>query len=227
MRAELLVLVGPSGAGKTTIANRLVRDRPVEFMHSVSVTTRRPRAGERPGREYHFATRDEFKAMIVAGALVEWAEVHDEFYGTPARNLSGDDEPGPLPVLDIDVQGAMQVIEHAPSALVIFILPPGPRRWIGRLVERGTESPRQILRRLRTALRELRAAPSFNEFIVNEDLDLAVEQILAISHNAVGRRSCRAEMDSLSSRLAGGARAEIARLEEICATPTWPNREKR
>lgn len=216
MRVELLVLVGPSGAGKTTIAARLVREHPDGFVLSVSATTRKPRAGERPGREYHFVTRDEFKAMRAAGELVEWAEVHGEHYGTPVRNLSGDAEPGPVPVLDIDVQGAMQVIEHAPSALVIFILPPDPDRWIGRLVDRGTESPRQILRRLRTALGELRAAPSFKDFIVNEDLDLAVEQILAIARGAEGRPSCPDDLDSLCRRLADGARGEIARLEDIC-----------
>ena len=216
MRAELLVLVGPSGAGKTTISERLVRDHPDRFVLSVSATTRRPRAGERTGREYHFVTRDEFEAMVAAGQLIEWAEVHGEYYGTPVENLSGDGKPGPVPVLDIDVQGAMQVIEHAPSALVIFILPPGPRRWIGRLVERGTESPRQILHRLRTALGELRAASSFREFIVNEDLDPAVEQVLAIAREAAGGRGCEGEPDSLVSELAAGARAEIARLQRVC-----------
>ena len=216
MRAPLLVLVGPSGVGKTTIAARLVRDYPDRFVPSVSATTREPRAGERAGREYHFVTRGEFEAMVAAGELIEWAEVHGEYYGTPIVNLSGDGEPGPVPVLDIDVQGAMQVIERAPSALVIFILPPGPRRWLGRLAERGTESPRQILRRLRTALRELRAAPSFREFIVNEDLDPAVEEVLAIARKTGARRGGEGELDSLCSRLAAGARAEIARLESIC-----------
>ncbi len=216
MKPQILVLVGPSGAGKTTIATRLVCDHPDRFIPSVSATTRRPRAGERTGREYHFVTRGEFGAMVAAGELIEWAEVHDEYYGTPIGNLCDDGTSGPVPVLDIDIQGAMQVIEHAPSALVIFILPPGPRRWLGRLVERGTESPRQILRRLRTALRELRAAPSFREFVVNEDLDAAVEQILGIVRDARARRGGREERDSLCRELAAGARAEIARLERIC-----------
>lgn len=209
------MLVGPSGAGKTTIATRLVHDYPDRFIPSVSATTRRPRAGERTGREYHFVTRSGFEAMIASGELIEWAEVHGEYYGTPVGNLSGDGEAGPVPVLDIDVQGAMQVIERAPSALVIFILPPGPRRWIGRLVERGTESPRQILRRLRTALRELQAVPSFREFIVNEDLDPAVAQVLAIARETGARRGGEPELDSLCRKLAAGARAEIARLEGI------------
>jgi len=213
VRTQLLVLVGPSGAGKTTIASRLVRDHPDRFIPSVSATTRSPRAGERAGREYHFVTRDEFEAMVSAGALIEWAEVHGEYYGTPVGSLSGDGERGPIPVLDIDVQGALQVIEHAPSALVIFILPPGPRRWLGRLAERGTESPRQILRRLRTALGELQAASSFRDFIVNEDLDPAVDQVLVMTRETGARRTGQEELDSLCRTLAAGARAEIARLE--------------
>ncbi len=216
MSVEVIVLVGPSGAGKTTIAERLVRDHPDRFVLSVSATTRRPRSGERTGREYQFVTRGEFEAMVGAGQLIEWAEVHGEYYGTPIGNLSRAGEPCPVPVLDIDVQGARQVIEHAPSALVIFILPPGPRRWIGRLVERGTESPVQILRRLRTALAELRAASSFRKSIVNEDLDLAVEQVLALTRAAEAGRGCEGEPDALVRRLVAGARAEIARLEGPC-----------
>lgn len=220
MTTELLVLVGPSGAGKTTIATRLVSDYPDRFIPSVSATTRRPREGEQAGREYHFVMHREFEKMAAAGELIEWAEVHGEYYGTPIGNLSREGDPGPLPVLDIDVQGAMQVVEHAPSALVIFILPPGPRRWLGRLVERGTESPRQILRRLRTALRELRAAPSFRQFIVNEDLDLAVEQVLAITWETADRPAGEGQLASLCGKLAAGARAEIARLEGVCDAGT-------
>ena len=215
MRAEPVVLVGPSGAGKTTIATRLVDLHPQDFALSVSATTRSPRSGEVPGRDYHFVSADEFKAMIGAGQLAEWAQVHGEYYGTPVRNLSRARSGGPTPILDIDVQGAGQVMKHAPCSLVIFIVPPGPNRWIRRLVGRGTESSRQIARRLRTALRELGAARSLGEFVVNEDLDSAVEQVLALARGTPVRSVADQQMDHLCEELESRARLEIARLEQL------------
>ncbi len=210
-----LVLVGPSGAGKTTIANELVSAHPDRFEPSISATTRSPRDGERHGREYLFVSGAEFDAMIRGGKLAEWAEVHGERYGTPAENLRDGSADGPVPVLDIDVQGARQILRRRTVALVIFILPPGPARWIGRLVGRGTESPREVGRRLRTALEELRSAPSFERFVVNEDLDRAVRQVLAHWTGEVGRRASTPEAGALCRRLEDGARLEIARLEAM------------
>lgn len=213
MREGPLILVGPSGAGKTTIATRLVGEHPNRFILSVSATTRQPRAGERLGRDYHFVSRRDFEAMIANGELAEWARVHGEYYGTPTRNLAPGGAEGPTPVLDIDVQGARQVMEHAPSALVIFIVPPGPGRWVKRLVGRGTESPRQISRRLRTALVELRAASSFEEFVVNEELGPAVEQIVALACGHAPHRTRVTGFRALCEELDVGARLEIDRLE--------------
>lgn len=208
-----LVLVGPSGVGKTTIAARLVERHAGRFALSVSATTRRPRPGEEDGRDYHFVSRGDFDEMIRAAELAEWAEVHGERYGTPAANLVPGPEGGPITVLDIDVHGARQVLKRAPSALVIFILPPGPEEWIGRLAGRGTESPREIARRLRTALRELAEAPSFNRFIVNADLERAVDAVLALVEGAGRERGASRGFASLCRALEAGARSGIERLE--------------
>ena len=208
-----LVLVGPSGVGKTTIADRLVRMRPDLFALSVSATTRRPRAGERRGREYAFVSRPVFERMIADGRLAEWAEVHGEYYGTPAGNLEGLSGDGPVPVLDIDVQGAGQIMKRGTGAFVIFILPPGPAEWIDRLAGRGTESPRALSRRLDTALGELRAARTFEHFVVNRDLDRTVRRVLAAAAGQPGRLKGAPEVAALCTRLEAGAGSEIRRLE--------------
>lgn len=208
-----LVLVGPSGAGKTTIAKELVSAHPDRFTPSVSATTRSPRGGERHGREYHFVSHSDFKRMVAEGELAEWAEVHGECYGTPVENLREASADGPVPVLDIDVQGARQILKRGIGALVIFILPPGPAEWVGRLAGRGTESPREIGRRLRTALQELRAAPSFERFVVNGNLDESVMRVVAHMAGEPGRRTPASEAAALCGRLETGARSEIARLE--------------
>lgn len=207
-----LVLVGPSGAGKTTIASRLVRKYPERFRFSVSATSRAPRGRERSGREYAFVSREEFEEMIASGALAEWAQVHGEYYGTPVDNLTGLMESGPVPVLDIDVQGARQVMRRGIDALVIFILPPGAAQWLARLTGRGTESPEGIVRRLRTAREELRKATTFEEFVVNRDLREAVVQVLKIADGGAGEGAFDPRVRALCRELDAGAAVEIARI---------------
>jgi guanylate kinase len=184
-----LVLAGPSGAGKTTIARRLVARFP-EFVFSVSATTRAPRSNEEDGRDYDFVSRDAFEAMVEVGELVEWAEVHGNLYGTPRKNLDRASAGDRCVVLDIDVQGARQIRERAPEAVLVFVLPPSADELRRRLANRGTEGWPEVRRRLRTAERELEQGGDFDYIIANEDLESAVARVRAIVQ-AEGSRTGR------------------------------------
>lgn len=178
-RAAPVVLAAPSGTGKTTIARALVEgDGP--FVFSVSVTTRPPREGERDGTDYGFVSRDEFQEMIDGDELVEFAEVHGNLYGTPRRNLVEAMERGEHVVLDIDVQGARQIRERVPEAVLVFVFPPSADALWARLTARGTEDPDEVRRRLRTARRELAEAETFHYVVVNDDLERAVASVRSI-----------------------------------------------
>lgn len=178
-RAVPVVLAGPTGAGKTTLAGRLVAG-PGAYVFSTSATTRAPRAGERNGVDYHFVDAEAFQRMIDAGDLVEWAEVHGRLYGTPRLELELAAERGEHVVLDIDVQGARQIRAAVPDARMIFVLPPDVGIMMARLVGRGTEAPDEIARRLRSALAELRALSDFDHVVINDDLDRCAEAIRRI-----------------------------------------------
>ena len=175
-RAAPVVLVAPSGAGKTTLAHRLVAasDR---FVFSISATTRAPRGGEQDGVDYYFVSDDNFEAMIDAGELAEWATVHGRLYGTPRAALEAAALRGEHVVLDIDVQGARQIRDSVPDARLIFVLPPSVAVLMKRLTGRGTEGAGEVERRLRSALDELQAASEFEHRVVNDDLDRCLEQI--------------------------------------------------
>lgn len=170
------MLSAPSGAGKTTISRALV-EKEEGFAFSVSATTRKARDGEVHGQDYWFLSKDEFTRMVEAGEFAEWAEVHGNFYGTPTKSLIQAGQGGSQVVLDIDVQGAMQIREAVPEALLLFILPPSVELLLQRLTGRGTEREETVRRRLNTALFELEAAENFDFLVINEDLDVAVREV--------------------------------------------------
>jgi guanylate kinase len=174
-----IVLAAPSGTGKTTLARRLVATS-AGYGFSVSATTRPARSGERDGIDYHFRDRAAFESMIERGELVEWAEVHGHLYGTPRSELELATRRGIHVVLDIDVQGAAQIRESAPEAVLIFVLPPSVRELLTRISDRGTEDRRAVAQRLRTALQELDAVLDFDYVVVNDGLDECLERIRSI-----------------------------------------------
>ncbi len=214
-----LVLVAPSGTGKTTLARALVERHPDRFTFSVSATTRAPRPGEVDGIHYHFLTDAAFRSLAEEGRLAEWAVVHGRMYGTPMESLDPALLDGRTPVLDIDVEGARQVAERIPSSTAIFLLPPGPEAWIHRLVGRGTETPDQVRTRLETALAELERAREFEEFVVNDRLMETIDGVVSVFGGSATAGVSKLKAESLCEELKRGARAWIQRLDSEAEGP--------
>ncbi|ONM50361.1 guanylate kinase [Nocardia donostiensis] len=180
-KGRLVVLVGPSAVGKSTVV-RCVRERLPELVFSVSATTREPRPGEVDGRDYRFVSRAEFDAMIGAGELLEWADIHGGLQrsGTPAGPVRAALAAG-LPVLvEVDLEGARAIRKSMPEALLVFLAPPSWEELVSRLRTRGTESPEVIERRLQTARVELAACDEFDIVIVNDAVTSACEQLVSL-----------------------------------------------
>jgi guanylate kinase len=178
-RPTVIVVSAPSGAGKTTVLARVLRDLGgIRF--SVSHTTRPPRGAERDGVEYHFVDRAAFERLREEGGLLEWAEVHGNFYGTGVAEIERARAAGVDILLDLDVQGAAQVRRRIPEAVTVFILPPSYEVLEGRLRGRGQDDEVTIRRRLAAAGREIVAFEQYDYAIVNEDLDACVEELKSI-----------------------------------------------
>lgn len=180
----LLVLSGPSGVGKGTLCARL-RSLSPELVYSVSATTRKPREGEVDGVNYFFKTREQFEAMIEAGELLEWAEYVGNFYGTPKSFVQETIDQGKDIILEIDVQGAMQVKERFPEAIFIFVLPPSLEELQSRITNRGTETESSIRSRMAAAAEELKLMEHYDYAVVNDVLETAcnrVQSIIAAEH---------------------------------------------
>jgi guanylate kinase len=177
--ARVFVITGPSGVGKGTLIRGLL-ERVPELELSVSATTRDPRPGERGGVEYHFLDADEFERRAQAGDFVEHADYSGRRYGTLRSELERRLADGAPVVLEIEVQGARQVREALPDAVLVFIAPPSTEALRARLVGRGTDAGEQIEQRLRTAERELEARSEFAHVVVNDRLEQATGELAAI-----------------------------------------------
>lgn len=183
-KGKLIVISGPSGAGKSSVVFRAIEGRR-DMCFSTSATTRAPRPGEQDGREYFFVTRERFLEMVEQNELLEHAEYVNNFYGTPRAYVEQQMDAGMNVVLDIEVQGARQVREKMPEAILIFVIPPDLEELRRRLVNRGTDSLEVIEGRLTRARQEYAEADFYNYLIVNDDLSQAAAEfssILAAEH---------------------------------------------
>jgi guanylate kinase len=174
----LLIVSSPSGAGKTTLTN-LLRERVEGVAFSVSHTTRKPRANEKDGREYHFVTPDVFRRMIAEDAFLEWARVHQNYYGTSRREVvrAADSR---VVLFDVDYQGARQIKCTAPDAVAVFILPPNMQTLEARLRGRASEDESAVQRRFDAAKDEIAHYGLFDYVLVNDKLEVAIAQLVAI-----------------------------------------------
>ena len=178
-KGKLIVISGPSGAGKSTVAFKAMEGRD-DLCFSTSVTTRQPRPGEVDGREYFFIQAQEFIRMIDNDELLEHAQYVSNFYGTPRKYVEEMLASGKNVLLDIEVQGARQVREKMPEAVMIFFVPPSLEELERRLVGRGTDSPEVIRSRLERARQEYKEADVYDYIIVNDDVDRAAAELSAI-----------------------------------------------
>jgi guanylate kinase len=172
----LVVLSSPSGGGKTVIAEKLLKKHP-EFSRSVSVTTRRKRPGEKDGVHYYFVKRADFQKKIKRGEFAEWAKVFGDYYGTPKKNIRKAEGEKEVLLLVLDVQGGIALKRKYPRSVLIFILPPSLPELRRRLVNRGTDDPEVIRKRLKLALKEISYAGKYDYLVVNENLSQTVELI--------------------------------------------------
>jgi len=175
----LIVISGASGTGKGTVCKELLaRERGVAF--SVSATSRAPREGEQDGREYYFRTRVEFEAMIAEGAFLEYADVYGNYYGTPLAPIEARRSAGEDILLEIDTQGALNVMERCPDGTFIFLLPPSLEELRRRITGRGTESEESLARRLAAARDEIRLGRRYRYAVLNDTVEDATARIQTI-----------------------------------------------
>ena len=176
---RLFILSAPSGAGKTTLRHAIL-DRFPEMIYSVSYTTRKPRPGEKNGKDYYFIKNEEFKKKIEKDKWAEWAKVHGNYYGTPAEFLDKGLALGFDILLEIDVQGAIMILERYPESITIFIMPPSLKILMKRLEERGADSREVIENRLLNAEKEIAQKNIYRHIIINDQLPKAIGELVSV-----------------------------------------------
>ncbi|MBN3490704.1 guanylate kinase [Acholeplasma equirhinis] len=179
-RGLLIVISGPSGVGKGTVRRALFNMTNHNLVYSVSMTTRPPREGEVDGRDYYFVDRESFEQSIKEKRFLEWAEFVGNYYGTPIDKVEEMLNKGKEVVLEIEVEGALQVRERMKDAVFIFLVPPSKKALYDRLVERGTENKELIDKRFQKAEKEFKLAYKYDYIVVNDDVNNAADRIMAI-----------------------------------------------
>lgn len=177
-KGKLFIISGPSGAGKGTICKRLIEETKVEI--SVSMTTRQPRDGEINGKSYYFTTKEDFLREVEADGFLEWAEVYGNYYGTPKAKVDEKLAAGIDVVLEIDIQGALNVKEAYPEGIFIFILPPSMAELRKRITGRGSETEESLRLRLSQTLKEVSYIDKYDYCVVNGELEEAVTRVKSI-----------------------------------------------
>lgn len=187
-RGLLIVISGPSGAGKGTVCKELI-DKYDNLAVSISATTRDPRVGEMHGENYYFINKENFLDMIGNDQFLEYAKVYDNYYGTPSEPVLELMEEGKDVILEIDIQGASQVRTNYSEGIYIFVVPPSIKELKKRIIERGTENEEQLNKRLNCAYDEIRNATKYSYIVINEEVEVAAEQIAGI----ITAEKCRSE----------------------------------
>ncbi len=177
-KGKLYVFSGPSGAGKGTITRALLEEDNVDL--SISMTTRAPREGEEEGKHYFFVSKEEFQSNIDKGMMLEWAKVYDNMYGTPKEAVMKKLERGHDVILEIDIQGGLQVKKAMPETVLIYILPPSLAELRARLEGRQTDSPEIIEARLSEALNEIKLMGEYDYYVINEEIEQAIADTKSI-----------------------------------------------
>jgi len=177
-QGRLFVVSGPSGAGKGTICSELLKTEDLDL--SVSMTTRAPRGKEVPGVNYYYVSHEEFQKTIDEGGLLEWAEIYNNRYGTPKAPVLEKLSRGRDVILEIEMKGALQVKKSYPKSVLIFVLPPSIKELKRRLISRGTESEEQIEMRTRTTIEEIKTIKDYSYFIINDELEKALDDARTI-----------------------------------------------